>query len=302
MKPTTTQAEIHRLITEITGTQLTEGDQDEAVLQALQEYQRKTTLSSKNSSRIMECIDVLQAYARLEFDAKVRLHEKGDHLNALAIGINMLGEELNQSTISLREKETLLREVHHRVKNNLQIISSLLSLQNQRPNTVSAEEVLREARTRIRSIALVHEQLYNNQNLAGICMREYIRQLADQVRSIYDPEQQSKFTVEVGEALFDLDTVIPLGLVVNELVSNAFKHAHRDPADLQIELSLHNSEQQYVLRVDDNGSGLPADFNPEESDSLGLNLVYMLSEQMEGDFAMGRSKHGGASMTLSFIV
>src|ERR1043165_914849 len=142
---------------------------------------QKKILLSENV-RANEILEVILAYARQNFDRKVSIKSEDSVLDGIGAGVNMLGEELKHSTISLREKEQLIKEIHHRVKNNMQIISSLLSLQTEKSDDEKFNALLRESRNRINSMALVHEMLYKSEDLSKIELREYIETLCSRDR------------------------------------------------------------------------------------------------------------------------
>ena len=185
---------------------------------------------------------------------------------------------------SLQEKEVLLREVHHRVKNNLQVISSLLSLQADFSDDVMLQQALRESQTRVRSMSLIHERLYRSGNLAHIDFANYIEGLVNHLQSAYRSlARQVKTEVVAESVLMDVETAVPLGLVLNELISNAYKHAFDNGCAGHIQITLRSvSSDCLVLRVADSGSGLPANFNPGQTNSLGLTIVSALIKQIKG--------------------
>jgi two-component sensor histidine kinase len=287
--------QVYELICELTGNKPNKKDAEQPAIWAkmLSAHLKKNATTRSMNTRIMECIDVLQAYSRLEFDTKVRLLKSGDHLNALSLGINMLGEELKASTISLREKETLLKEIHHRVKNNLQIISSLLSLQSTRKDSISSDDIFREARSRIKSIALVHEHLYSSSDLSNIDASKYVFNLVQHVRSIYDPMGDTGIETKLNPVTVNIDMAIPIGLIINELVSNSYKYAFKSNKKKRISIQLIKSRIQktdmVTLAVSDNGVGFPKGFKRENSDTLGLHLVAMLAEQLNGKMKVSRA-------------
>jgi two-component sensor histidine kinase len=287
---------IYRLVCQLSGIKprKSEANKEKATLRLLEEYLAKNSTPRSVNTRIMECIDVLQAYSRLEFDTKVRLPKSGDHLNALSLGINMLGEELKASTISLREKETLLKEIHHRVKNNLQIISSLLSLQSTRKEGLSTDDIFREARSRIKSIALVHESLYSSTDLSNIDAGGYAFNLVYHIQGIYDPFNKVRMETRFDPLFVNIDTAIPMGLIINELISNSFKYAFSSGKNKRIKVQIINKsnkkQQQITLAVSDNGVGFPNGFKPEDSETLGLHLVGMLAEQLNGKMKIKTEK------------
>ncbi len=184
---------------------------------------------------------------------------------------------------SLKEKEVLLQEIHHRVKNNMQIISSLLSLQANHTESRETAEILKESRGRVKSMAMIHEKLYHINNIDKLNMSEYLNNLVrDIIRSYSGVSSDITADITVEEIYLNIDTAIPLGLMVNELISNSVKHAFPDKKG-KITLKLESIGDKYLLWVSDDGIGLPDGFNIDESSSLGLKLVKSLSIQLEGD-------------------
>jgi PAS domain S-box-containing protein len=194
-----------------------------------------------------------------------------------------LERALEQIKISLQEKEVLLKEIHHRVKNNMQVITSLLRLQSK---TISDEQVLsvfQDSQNRVKSMALIHETLYDSKDLSRINFAEYLEKLVAHVSRSYRTRPEAvKINIQVDDVSLPIDTVVPCGLIINELASNSLKYAF--PADTQgeVNITFRCSDAQYVLRVSDTGVGLPADFDPERGKSLGMKLVRMLTGQMHG--------------------
>jgi PAS domain S-box-containing protein len=194
---------------------------------------------------------------------------------------------------SLREKEILLKEVHHRVKNNLQVISSLLNLQASYLPTPELRGLLAESQARVQSIALVHEQLYQSHDLAHIDFEAYIRVL---VGGVFQAQtrlgQPIGCVIEASHILLDVDTSVPCGLIVNELITNALKHAFPGERGGQIVVRLARlSAERYELCVSDDGIGLPEKLDPRNTTSLGLELVFTLAEQLAAEVTVER-KHG----------
>ena len=183
---------------------------------------------------------------------------------------------------SLEEKEVLLKEIHHRVKNNLQIVSSLLQLQASYIKDTDALQIFEESRDRIKSMALIHEQLYQSNDLAQIDFPEYLRSLLNMVLSAHRSNRTRVETkLHVDPVSLDLDTAIPVGLITNELVTNSLKYAFagRSVGEISVRLT-KSAEGDFLLMVSDNGVGLPEKFNFEKATSLGLRLVRILSKQM----------------------
>lgn len=205
-----------------------------------------------------------------------------------------------QLQASLEEKEALLKEVHHRVKNNLQLISSLLSLQSARIKDPKVAELLAESRNRVRSMALVHENLYRTGNFARIPMASHIESLCAHLTRAYGvPSQRVELALRIGDVQLDLDRAIACGLIINELVSNALKHAFPDARVGRVCVELQSvGEKQQVLVVGDNGVGFPPDLDYRRSDSLGLQLVDDLTQQLHGTLAVKRD--AGTTFTITF--
>lgn len=184
---------------------------------------------------------------------------------------------------TLREKEVLLREIHHRVKNNLQVISSLLSLQAASLEDPAAREMLKESQNRVRSMALVHDQLHRSRDLSRIGFREYVKNLCASLFSSYGIDSaRIALRVEVDDVSLPIDTAIPCGLIIHELVSNSLKHAFPDGRSGEIFIRLESTPGRgKVLTVADDGAGLPRDVDLDTVHSLGLRLVRILAAQID---------------------
>ncbi|MBE2217359.1 MAG: PAS domain S-box protein [Ignavibacteria bacterium] len=209
---------------------------------------------------------------------------------------------------TLEEKEIMLKEIHHRVKNNLQVISSLLNMQVEQYTNPEVLEAINSSRNRVKAMALVHENLYRSSNIGRTSMREYVMMLAKNIYSAYGVSfERVKFNLSTGGIEFGLDTIIPLGLIMNEAISNSLKHGF--PRELRGEINLSieclNSRQdmteaaksppadylEYMLSVSDSGIGLPKDFDPEKTNSLGMTLITSLAAQLDGEIDI-RNKVG----------
>lgn len=202
--------------------------------------------------------------------------------------------------LSLQEKEILLKEIHHRVKNNLQIITSLLNLQSGQIKDPEALLMFRESQARVRSMALIHEKLYQSKDLARIDFGGYVRELMVYLfRSYTVSPDQIQTELEMSEIYLDIDTAIPCGLIISELVTNAMKYAFPNGKRGRIYAGLKPlADGSLMLTVADNGVGFPEDFNWRQSDSLGLQLVNTLTAQLHG--RMEASGRDGACFTLTF--
>ncbi len=191
-----------------------------------------------------------------------------------------------QIKASLAEKEVLLKEIHHRVKNNLQVISSLLRLQSRYIQDENVMEMLKESQNRVRSMALVHEHLYQSKDLSRIDFSEYIRHLASHIFQAYEVQARGlKLNVKVVPVCLNIDTVVPCGLIINELVSNSLKYAfpEKSVGDISIDFNYkQNNRNEFILQVGDNGIGFPEDLDYKNSGSLGLRLVCSLVRQLQG--------------------
>jgi two-component sensor histidine kinase len=205
-----------------------------------------------------------------------------------------------QLQASLGEKESLLKEVHHRVKNNLQLISSLLSLQAARIAEPAVAELFAESRNRVRSMALVHENLYRAGDFARISMATHIENLCAHLTRAYGMNRRRvELAIRIGDVQLDLDQAVPCGLIVNELVSNALKHAFPDGRAGRVCVELEPfGDKQHVLVVGDNGVGLPADLDYHRANSLGLQLVEDLTQQLHGNILVNRDD--GTTFTITF--
>lgn len=191
---------------------------------------------------------------------------------------------------ALSEKEVLLKEIHHRVKNNLQVICSLLSLQARSVSDPTFLAMFKNSCSRIKSMALIHEKLYQTHDLAHIDMAEYLQQLVIQLKGTYDVSGNISFHVQAEQVLLDIDPAISCALMINELVANAIEHAFPDgrPGEIWIELRSAPSGE-YTFIVGDNGIGLPEEFDIHHSPSLGISLVNDLTEQLNGTISLDRT-------------
>ncbi|MFY0675587.1 MAG: tetratricopeptide repeat protein [Bacteroidia bacterium] len=187
------------------------------------------------------------------------------------------------------EKDLLLKEIHHRVKNNLQVISSLLELQSKKVSN-SESEVFKEGQSRVRAMALIHEELYQNDNLAEVDFKSYTAKLSRQIQSLFPNTEKVKINISGPILKLDIDTAIPLGLILNELITNAFKYALTQNGALNIQF-YQTEKGNYTVKVIDTGNGLPEDFNIKKSKSLGLRLVNRLAKQLYGKAKYSNQNH-----------
>ncbi len=203
---------------------------------------------------------------------------------------------------SIQEKETLLKEVHHRVKNNMQVINSLLNLQATHSKEIVVKEELIESQMRIKTMALIHQLLYEKEDFSCIHLQEYIERLIKLIYAGYSSKKGSvemRFNLSPTPLYLDLNRAIPCGLIVNELVTNVFKHAFPRTQQGVLTINLARNESATLLSIEDDGVGLPIDFQFENARSLGLQLVSLLADQLEGKIRVLPGK--GARFELSFI-
>ncbi|ADZ08700.1 signal transduction histidine kinase [Methanobacterium lacus] len=229
--------------------------------------------------------------------------DMGTVLGIVCIGNNIIDIKNAEDKIktSLQEKELLLRELHHRVKNNLQIISSLINLQSQGIKNKEDLEIFRESQSRVKSMAIIHEKLYQSTDLSNINFRDYIQSLVSYLVSYYSKEM-IKIEMDVNEDLvLNMDTAVPCGLIINELFINSLKHAFegRSNGRITIKLSLDDETPEcYVLEVADNGVGLPPDVDLNNPQKLGLQLVVSLTNQLDGKIFVDTKD--GTKFTIKF--
>ena len=249
------------------------------------------------------------AYARLDFDKQVEIDSYDDELAAITAGVNMLGEELKENTISLREKERLLKELHHRVKNNMQIIVSMMRLQTINERDPKILGFVRDSKSRIDSMALVHEMLYSSEGFEFTKLDEYIDFLQ---RSIFMSFAPPKHQIEVIQNIspdcsFNIDRMIPLGLIMNELLTNSLKHAFPDKKGVIRIEGKKLDENMHVIVYEDNGIGLPDGFDLENVETLGMQLIQMLVDQLDGTYRISNadsdfSSRNGMRIEIKFEV
>lgn len=205
-----------------------------------------------------------------------------------------------QIKTSLEEKEVLLKEIHHRVKNNMQIISSLLSLQSRYIKDENYLAIFKESQNRVRSMAMIHEGLYRTQNLARINFEKYIENLISALFSSYGIDQDIiKQKMDLNEVLLDIDTAIPCGLILNELVTNSLKHAFPNGKKGEISVLLsQEGENKLKMIVGDTGTGFPENIDFKNTESLGLQLVNTLVDQLKGSIELKRDNGTKFTLTL----
>jgi len=212
---------------------------------------------------------------------------------------NKVNSKTSEVQTSLKEKEVLLREIHHRVKNSLAIISGLIELQLDSTDSKEALTVLQNSQTRIQSVGLIHEKLYLTDSFSDIDLDHYIKDLVQAIHGTftkYKDDVELFFDVERIE--LDIDRVIPCGLLINELVVNAFKHAFTQGQKGRLEITLRKQNENVVLKVSDNGPGLSKEFGKESDESLGSMLINSFTTQLNAEMKV--DSKNGASFTFTF--
>jgi two-component sensor histidine kinase len=202
---------------------------------------------------------------------------------------------------SLNEKEILLMEIHHRVKNNMQVVSSLLNLQSKYIKAEGDRHLFRDSQERVRSMALVHEKLYQSEDLTRIDFADYIKKLTQHLFHSYNrPGRVIDIGINASDIYLTIEKAIPCALIINELVSNSLKYAFADDAgEGKIQIVFNRDDKNnYTLAVSDNGVGIPKDVNLHQPESLGLELVNILTKQLDGNIELDGSS--GTRYTITF--
>lgn len=239
-------------------------------------------------------------YIIVKINARKLIVENEQLEGIIRARVKEIEDQKNIISQSLSEKESLLKEIHHRVKNNLQIIANLLYLQSNKFDDEKIKNVLEEGQGRVRSMALIHQKLYENDDLKSIPFGEYVLELVNEIKVSFGEQAANvKIKVDAEEAFFDVDNAVPLGLIINELSTNAFKYAFEGKDEGQFSIFLTKSENEYELHITDNGKGIPDEIDIRKTRSLGLRLVRILSEQLEGDYSF--ESNNGMSFKLKFV-
>ena len=228
--------------------------------------------------------------------------ERGNVIEISGIGHDITEKKLADEKIrqSLQEKEVLLKEVHHRVKNNLQVISSILNLQSSYVKDTSTLNILKESQNRIKSMAFIHESLYQTKDFSSINFSEYVVNLSHNlIHSYANFDHEIKLNLDIQNVFLNLDLAIPCGLIINEIVSNALKYAFIDNSEGgEITIRMYIQEDDLILIIGDNGIGLSSDIDYRNTESLGLQLVVTLTDQLNGSIELDRRR--GTVYTIIF--
>jgi len=232
--------------------------------------------------------------------SKSAIHHKGGLVQGSVFVASDITERKKSERVikeSLREKEVLLSEIHHRVKNNLAVISGLLQMQRWETDQQAARDVLQDSQLRVKSIALVHEKLYQTENLSDIAFDKYIKDLIESINKAFiDSEKQIVFNLDIEPIKFSINQAITCSLLLNELVVNVHKHAFKHQSEGHVDITLKKKDELLTLIVKDNGQGLPKE--DKESKSLGMSLIHTLVEQLNGE--MKSYNDDGAVFEINF--
>lgn len=239
-----------------------------------------------------------------EFPVEIGLNpiETNEGAKVLSAIVDISDRKQKETAVraALHEKELLLGEIHHRVKNNLQIVDSLLDLQSSRIDDPSAKESLRDSQNRIRSMAMIHQALYQSHDFARVDFSGIVDSLVPTLVTSYNLSDRVKVEITSDAVHLPINVAIPCGLIINELVTNALKHAFPNESDGIISLQLHPlADDRVELSVGDNGVGIPEDLSLEQSETLGLQLVQLLALQIHGNLTIQRQP---VKFTLTFTL
>ncbi|MBT5425422.1 MAG: sensor histidine kinase [Bacteroidetes bacterium] len=202
---------------------------------------------------------------------------------------------------SLNDKETLLKEIHHRVKNNMTIISSLLKLQLNIVDDEKAKEALQDSQNRVQTMSMIHETLYRSEDMSSIDMQTYLPELGRTIFQSYIVSDNVNLKVEAENIIIGVKQLSPIGLIVNELITNSLKYAFPDNQKGEVKIILQKREDQIELEYSDNGIGIQEDFDWKNTKSMGLNLVKILAEnQLDGSIDM--ESENGTKFTIKFNI
>jgi two-component sensor histidine kinase len=227
---------------------------------------------------------------------RIMFDEKGQKIGTCGVNQDITEQKNAEDALakSLDEKEMLLKEIHHRVKNNLMTISSLLNIQSSHIKDKATRGIFKESQNRAKSMALIHERLYHSTDLKNIDFGDYIINLTTDLyhTMVLDPDR-IKLDIDVEDVKIDINNMVPLGLIVNELVTNSMKHAFPNHKSGYIKIQLYHENEKITLVVSDNGIGLPEDVDYKKTNTLGLQLIKSLTEQINGEIRLDQS-HGTA--------
>lgn len=239
------------------------------------------------------------------FDAKITksaIYNGGrtpEYLIAIIEDITEEKEATDKLTDSLEEKDLLLRELHHRVKNNLAIISGLLELQAFNSSDERVKKLLKDSMMRIKSMALIHESFYQSKKISHVAIENYLEDFVEHIETTLDTSQKNvTINLKSEPVKLNINQAIPLGLLINELVINAYLHAFKEQEKGKIDISVKHNKNQVNIKISDNGKGLPSNFDMDNSSTLGTTIIQTLCKQLDADFSY--EFNNGTVFVLSF--
>ena len=238
----------------------------------------------------------------IDFQPRILNQQEVETLKVLSsqvsklIDLRLTNEDLRKN---LKEKNVLLKEIHHRVKNNLQLVSSLLNLQANKINNEDFSNAIKSSQDRIRSMAIVHEKLYQSKSLSEINLSNYLNTLIDE-KLKETPDDQINFILDIPNVKFTIDKAIPLGLLINEMITNSYKHAFNSSKDNTIKIQLLiKANDEGILKYEDNGTGLRQDYRVANPHSMGMDLIESFVDQLDGKLDL-KSTTKGLAYTINF--
>jgi two-component system, sensor histidine kinase PdtaS len=267
----------------------------------LQQNELKQAALSRNITiavivLLLVIIALLYNRYRLRQQSNARLESQQKEINHKNASLQKL---LNEKENLLTEKEWLIKEIHHRVNNNLQIVMSLLNSQSAYLDSDSAIMAIRDSQHRMRAMSLIHQKLYQSDKMATIDLQVYIQELTSYLDDNFNVNNRIKFELDITPIELDVAQAVPLGLILNETITNAIKYAFPDNKQGSITISLHRQAEEYIrLTITDNGKGLPPAFDVAGSHSLGMSLIQGLTKQLNGNFEMKSDE--GVTITVTF--
>ena len=238
-----------------------------------------------------------------EYDIVGVLDNNGSVINYISTQIDITERKKLQLQLvkSNNEKEVLLAEVHHRVKNNLQIVSGLIELQIRKATDMTLKNELKETKSRIQSISLVHERLYQNNNFSSIDLKQYFNAILNEIKDLFSSNKCIKINLEIHPINMEINKAIPLGLLVNEIISNIYKHAYVALNEGEISFKLYKHKNQLLLEINDNGIGFDINHKIKEQ-SIGLKLIEALANQIDAKWSVKSEKNKGTTYKLELAI
>ena len=219
--------------------------------------------------------------------------------NENSIGYVIVGRDLTETKRALREKEILIKEIHHRVKNNLQLISSLLDLQSEQIPNDQSRDIFNDSKNRIRLMASFYEQMYQAKDIGDVNLKEYIETITTKLYHSYKKKEYNiHLTYDIDTISINLDMMLTCSFIISELVTNSIKHAFTKTKKGIISISLHKMNNHFTLIINDNGQGIPKNLDISKTKTLGLQLVNMFVQQLQGQLTLTREK--GTTFTIIF--